>query len=706
MMETIPPDAGLPSRQAFAAAIGVSDPAVIGLLRVLIARCGMAAEADRAGNRDAPALAECLLAVEQLGRFVFRGPSVPDMPEVISLGGATLASKHHHQLYRFELLVRALEAFPSAAERVRACVQTILRQTTALTLFAEIGLPNDRGLIAETADRMARRWLPQPPDERNLAALCFRITSRADFDLEATAPYLGPMLWRLCNALGLGTEPSADARDAIALIATRIAALGLAEGVRARSPQRSAQGGIADSPFLLLARAPLDEIPGLLTACRAHIEHIHVALEDSGVSVDLVYSLDTIERGLRRIEALWPFAAQRARADGGDLARLFGQLMGGLAGERSFRSLLADNFRLLARKVIERAGHTGEHYVTSTRAEYWKMIASAAGGGMLTAGTAITKFLIKWGHMPLFIDGLASALLFALSFIAIQLCGFTLATKQPSMTAAALAGTLRASSGEARTQGLVELIARISRSQFAAAIGNVSVAVVVALGFDAAYRYHTGDSFLGGGSAQATMSSFHPWRSGTIPFAAMTGGLLWCSSLFAGWFENALVFRRIPEAIAHHPLGRRVGAARMQRVARFVERQAAGFGGSVSLGVFLGMTPAFAKFVGLPLDVRHVTLSSGSLALAASSLGVEALTWANFGAACVGIACIGLLNFGVSFTLALLVALRARDVPRGEWASLPGAVLRYAMRYPLRFFYPPRKGRETTRHLTDTNHLA
>ena len=56
----------------------------------------------------------------------------------------------------------------------------------------------------------------------------------------------------------------------------------------------------------------------------------------------------------------------------------------------------------------------------------------------------------------------------------------------------------------------------------------------------------------------------------------------------------------------------------------------------------------------------------------------------------VGIAVIGLCNFGVSFALALIVALRARDVPRGEAKTLPGAVLRRFARRPLEFFYPPR----------------
>jgi site-specific recombinase len=177
--------------------------------------------------------------------------------------------------------------------------------------------------------------------------------------------------------------------------------------------------------------------------------------------------------------------------------------------------------------------------------------------------------------------------------------------------------------------------------------------------------------------------------------------LLWISSLAAGWFENWVVYRRLPEAIEHHRFGKRVGHHRMARIARFLEREAAGFGGSIALGVLLGMIPVFAKFFGLPIDVRHITLSTGSLTLAISSTGVQGVGWSALVSAVVGIAIIGLLNFGVSFALALIVALRARDVPRGERNTLAAAVLRRMLRRPLEFFYPPRDAgppRATSHH--------
>jgi site-specific recombinase len=128
----------------------------------------------------------------------------------------------------------------------------------------------------------------------------------------------------------------------------------------------------------------------------------------------------------------------------------------------------------------------------------------------------------------------------------------------------------------------------------------------------------------------------------------------------------------------------------MAKLASFLETQSAGFGGSIALGFLLGMLPVFAKFFGVPLDVRHVTLSAGALTLSISSLGIDSAGWEPVIWAWLGIGIIGLLNFGVSFSLALVVALRARDVPGSEWRMLPLAVFKHFLKHPFQYFYPPK----------------
>ena len=671
-VDEVPDDTGdegdeLPAREEFLRLIDAVDTKASPLVRVLLVRC----------NPDAP-FADQLTALEQLGRFVVAGPSI---------------AKHSEPaLLRLELLLNALERIPAARRRFQATLHSVLSRTRAIKLFGEIGLPNDRGLLAETSDRLARRFLPQPPADGELFALVGRIIRSLD-DLKWLGPAADPLLHRMGTAGGTAWDPLRDSiLDAIGLITTRIAALGLAEAFRART----AADTLRDSPLYHLTRAQPSQMPGLIAESRQHLDHVKQALEDRGVSVNVVYSIDSIEKGLERLEVLLPFLDPD---DGNDptteIRSLIVAVGRGLVGGRSFLQLLNDNLRLLARKVIERAGKTGEHYVTSSRREYFGMYGSAFGGGVLTLGTLVLKFFITWGPgtiSPL-VDGLLSSADYAASFIVMQLVGFTLATKQPSMTAASLAGTIRDRAGPGQLDELVGMIARIARSQFAAAMGNVSGVIATSLLFDLLYTAATGHTFLPAATAHKTIASFDPLGSGTILFAALTGVLLWMSSLAAGWFENWIVYRRLPEAIEHHRWGGRFGKARMARWARFLEHQAAGIGGSVALGFLLGMTKPMGKFVGIPLDVRHITLSTGSLTLSMSTLGLDGAGVGPFVWACVGIAIIGLLNFGVSFALALVVALRAREVPRRERRTLPGAVLKRFVRRPLEFLYPPKEPR-------------
>ncbi|HWM85568.1 MAG TPA: hypothetical protein VNO33_07015 [Kofleriaceae bacterium] len=586
---------------------------------------------------------------------------------------------------RLRLLVSALDRFPALRGLWVDALARVAAGTSAIKLLAETGLPNDRGLVHETADRLARRFLPRPPEHGDLAELLARaVRAPRDADWLATAPL--DLLARLAALAGDACRPLADAAaDAIALLATRVSALGLTEDMRARS----LDGPLRGSPFFRLPRAPLAELPAVIAECRQQAEGVLDALEHHGVSVDMVYCLDAIRLSLDRIEVLLPLVEP-----GASRVAALRDLMSGLAGarvaDRSLRRIVHGNLRLLARKVIERAGQTGEHYVTRTRREWLGMIGSAAGGGVLTAGTCAIKFLTKWGHFAPFVDGMLSAANYAASFIVMQLCGFTLATKQPSMTAAMLAGSIHQARDDHRLDDLVTLIARISRSQIAAALGNILMVIPAALALDWLYAQQAGRHFLDPTAAGAVVASLHPLESGTLFFASLTGALLWLSSLGAGWLENWTAYRRLPEAIEHHRVGSVIGRRTTRWLARGFARHVSGLGGNLTLGLLLGMTPVLGVFFGLPLDVRHVTLSTGSLTLAGVSLGQGAAGQSAFLWAALGIVFIGLLNFGVSFALALMVAFRAREVGQLERLRLVGAVLRRFARSPLEFFIPPR----------------
>jgi site-specific recombinase len=646
----------------------------------------------------------------RLSRWVRSSKKLPALDE---------QSIHTTSRTRLRLLLRVLREHVPFRQAVSDTIASLIAQTDATHLFAEVGVPNVRGLMAETTDRLSRRLLPRPRDDDNfLHILEDLFPSKKDpgWLVDLPRELVDETLSVLTGGKDIWSRLREAMIGAVQLLSTRISSLGLNEELRARSRKVP----ISSSAFFVLPRtcdawvtalqaggAGRDEAAAItedIIACRVDLKFIHESLEQSGVSVDVVYRIEVIERSLERLALLLPLASSTPEPGRRKLAH-DAMVILIKAGFRdlSIRDLLSQNMRLLGRKIIERSGSTGEHYITSSRKEYWRMLASAAGGGLLTVITAVMKIVISASKQAPFFDGALAGLNYSLSFITMQFCHFTLATKQPSMTAAALARSIHEvhdGSGSGETEAspdlddLVTLIARISRSQLAAAMGNVTFVAIGALLFDLVFKGLTGHHFLDAAKAEYVLESIHPTKSATIWYAALTGVVLWVSSVAAGWVENWAVYRRLPEAIAQHRAGRWLGRDRMERLSRAFAKNISGVGGSVSLGFLLGMTPVMGRFFGFPLDVRHVTLSTGTLTLAAASLGPDVLGGAPFLGACLGIAIIFVLNLGVSFTLALAVALRAKGVSGRVWLTLFVAVLKRFVRRPLDFIFPPRQPRE------------
>ena len=111
---------------------------------------------------------------------------------------------------------------------------------------------------------------------------------------------------------------------------------------------------------------------------------------------------------------------------------------------------------------------------------------------------------------------------------------------------------------------------------------------------------------------------------------------------------------------------------------------------SVSLGLMLGLVPAVILFFGVTFDVRHVTLSTGSLAAAIAVLGAETLQTAALWWAVGGIASMAVLNLAVSFALAFSMALRSQGLRPDVRRLLRREVVGYVAQHPLKVILPPR----------------
>ena len=368
-------------------------------------------------------------------------------------------------------------------------------------------------------------------------------------------------------------------------------------------------------------------------------------------------------------------------------------LAASVQNDRSVLHLIGWNTHLLQRRIVERSGKTGTHYVTATRAEYRQMWLAAAGGGLFTVGTAVVKTVLSTWQVPDFMHGILYGLNYAVSFMLLHRFHLVLATKQPATTAAALAAIVRERRGEDRVNEIADYAARICRSQLAAALGNVIVVSIGAFAFVHLWFLVFGRPFMSESEASSTYTQMSPLSSGTVFYAALTGVILWLASGVGGWFDNFCAYHRLAVAIAEHPAGRTLGHDRLRRWGETLTENASAWGTNVSLGFMLGMTPAIGHFLGLPLDVRHVTLSSGTLSLASTSLGRRWFGEGVFLLSATGIAVMFVLNLSVSFLLALASAARAYELPARDNTELVRGLFRRFKRAPLDFFVPPRSGR-------------
>lgn len=627
------------------------------------------------------------------------------LPELRSETGSDTWARSEWRRERVWLSI--LEASPEIRDRYHAGIAAILDETDGVSLFAQAGLPTDRGLFSETFDRFFRIVLPAPREETDLAKLFLRLfpsqyevdhffslpLDRLKYMASLIAPVQHPEAWE---------KAAWSLQDAFYLLAARVQGLGLSEKLRIRG-----QGGpVRQSPFRRLAvssdalleamRSKADAAEAaqnwkaVVADCRAELEIIVTHLDRRGVNLDVVYAMDVIEQSLKRMEMIsGVLVAQPGPPKMITSLRLLRDVIHGRLHDRSIAGLAENSFRLLAKKIVEWAGKTGEHYVTNNREEYRQMWFAALGGGLLTVGTAAIKLMVTHRGLPPFVEGFLAGLNYAVSFVLMHVFHLALATKQPSMTGAALASILHRCRDTEKSDELVSYVQRIVRSQLAAAFGNIISVGAGAVVFSLFWKWAFGQPFLPVKTAEYAVTSMNPIRSGTIFYAMLTGVILWLSSLAGGWIENWAVYHQLPRAIAEHRLGASFKPETLQQFSQSFSQNIAPWGGSIALGFMLGMTPTVGQFFGLPLDVRHVTLSTGTLALGITSRGMEVLGRGVLIWAVLGIAVTFVMNLGVSFYLALRLALRAQDISRSDHLEILGTLWRRFRSAPREFFLPP-----------------
>lgn len=607
---------------------------------------------------------------------------------------------------RLLLLLDWLDANRDVRRLVQTTLQKTLREAAGPELFSATGLPREPAFFSELGERMVKLILPRPPAQHDLSALfaaMFPDPADADWMLELDHLTLG-RLARLCTDEGIMHAYIRQIDEALTYLAAMIVAVGISPAFRQRlDPKLPLQS----TPFMALKRelenyclrrqhdaAALRSVKMLVAVCQAQTDRIYADLDEHGVSIGLVYCVERMRAQLARIGRLIDLrtATLLTPQGAGQVQALLADLIRAQHARDSVPALVQRSFSLLARKMVERnAGH-GEHYIARNGGEYRAMLKAASVGGIAIAFTVLAKFVWTGTGQAGFIAGLSASLTYAGSFILITALGGVLAARQPAVTAPALAARMGDLDSRDGLRGLLQEAACLLRSQAAAVIGNLGTVIPVMAILALMALLLTGTPLLAPANAEARLQSLSLF--GMTPlYAALTGVLLWLSSLAASFADNWFALRQVRASLAHHRrLVHAFGAARTERLASWVERHVSSLAGNISLAFLLGMGPAVMQFFGLGLDLRHVTLSAGTLVAATASLGWISMASSEFWLAVLGIVATGFLNVGVAFACALALALRARDVPDRIRRRVFGSLLRRFARSPWAFLFAPAPG--------------
>ena len=620
-----------------------------------------------------------------------------------------------------ELAVKAIQALcylltadPQKAKLLREAVLQLLSERNPITLFLIARHSVFTGFFSEMRRRISHKLLPDAVNRDYLIDLFSLFFSKTTDEQWVNA--VSDDVWaQLIQAMrfDLADKAHTDVCQenlfaAAQVLSYRIAALGLEPELLRNYPELEQHS----SPFVMqqselaqvlneqanqTGQIDIKHILVMLDQCKAIVAKIRRNSAQSGTSINLTQLLQRMLQQVSRLEELLNILHHFQHGQSADIeiVRLFKALVYSECHKNDLHEHWRENMELMAVRVTENASRTGEHYITENRSEYYALMRSAMGAGVIIAFMAMLKIVFAKQQLAPLTEAIVFSLNYGLGFILIHILHFTVATKQPAMTAAAIAATIdNASDTKSKEMdNLVAMIANTMRSQLVAIFGNVVIVIPMAIFLAWATLQYSGQHFVTPDKAHQLLASIDPVASGSMIYAAVAGVCLFLSGLIAGYHDNLAVYNKIPQRLrAVKWLQKLLGIPRLERVANYIENNLGALAGNFYFGCLLGGMSGLGILLGLPIDIRHITFSSAFVGFASFSLDFM-LSWQAAAYAALGLALIGLINLAVSFGLALYVAMKSRKVRFNQWRTLVKSLASRLNQHPGEFILPPKKSR-------------
>ncbi|HEY0842345.1 site-specific recombinase [Methylotenera sp.] len=597
------------------------------------------------------------------------------------------------------------------ASQLRDALLQLLSAYNPLSLFLIARHSVFTGFFSEMRRRISHKILPEAVDGAYLLDLFSVFFTKTTDEIWVNAvpdivwaQLISVMRFDLADeALSLSCQQNLFA--AAQVLSYRTAALGLEPELLKNYPELEQHS----SPFIM-QQAELAEFMGAQDVDEAHVDikHILVMLDQckaivakvrrnsalTGTSIHLTQLLQRILKQIARLEELLTIlhCFQHKQSADAVIVPLFKDLVYSECHKNDLHEYWQESVEVMAVRVTENASRAGEHYITESRSEYFALMRSAMGAGVIIALMAMFKLVLAKQHFAPLAEAIFFSLNYGIGFMLIHIFHFTVATKQPAMTAAAIAATIdNASDGKTKDMhNLVATVTNTMRSQAVAIFGNVVVAIPMAMLLSWAVFYLSGHHFVTPEKAHQLLRDIHPVTSGAFFYAGIAGICLFLAGLISGYHDNLAIYNKIPQRLkAVRWLQRLLGVERLARVAHYVEHNLGALAGNFYFGCLLGGMGSVGVLLGLPIDIRHISFSSAFVGFASFSLDFM-LTWQTVAFAALGLALIGLGNLMVSFSLALYVAMKSRKVRFNDWRLLLKNLASHLNQHPIQFILPPK----------------
>lgn len=633
----------------------------------------------------------------------------------VQLISGLIAKIRPEKPHQVETAIKSIQALcyllnqdSAKAQLLRDAILHLLSECKPISLYLIARHSVFTGFFTELRRRLSHKVLPEAVDTAyliDLFALFFTKTTDASWVLAVPDAIWLELIDALCFEEASPALKQTCQQHMVAAsqaLSFRIAALGLEPELLRNYPELEKH----TSPFIAQQEelaaffgqntGDINHILVMLDQCSAVVSKIRRNSVQTGTSIRLTNLLQRMSQQIARLETLLHILTKQSFATfetnaNLEKVRLFKELVYSECHKNDVGEHWQENLEVMALRVTENASRTGEHYITNNRHEYFALMRSAMGAGVVIATMSMIKILIAKLHLAPLTEAILFSLNYGLGFMLIHILHFTVATKQPAMTAAAIAASIDAADSKSKEMNqLIAMIANTVRSQIVAIFGNVTFAIPTAMLISWIFLTISGQHFITPEKANHLLTDIHPLKSGAVFYAGIAGVCLFLSGLIAGYHDNLAVYNKIPQRLrAVKWLQKLLGVSRLERVAHYIEHNLGSLAGNFYFGCLLGGMSAVGVLFGLPFDIRHIAFSSAFVGFATFSLDFI-MTWQAFAVAALGLALIACMNLIVSFGLALYVAMKSRKIRFKQWRTLLRQLASRLNQHPAEFIMPPK----------------